>query len=174
MLANDGTKDEALFKPTQPREKWLKRRTTIKLRVRPLYHARFPHCTTLCQTREVQKRRFHTNCYFYWSNYGIPFFEAAYTGELYILVIAFLRHTQCRGGSRIFERGGSILGLQAKGGARGGPTLGPMLKSLHRGPKGGGIRAPWTPPPWIRYCNVTRTNCTYVTLQIVMDVLENK
>ena len=36
--------------------------------------------------------------------------------------------------------GGSILGLQAKegGGPRGGPTLGPMLKSLHRGPKGGG------------------------------------
>ena len=47
-----------------------------------------------------------------------------------------------RGGSRIFERGGgSILGLQAKkggGGPRGGPTLGPMLKSLHRGPKEGG------------------------------------
>ena len=30
----------------------------------------------------------------------------------------------------------------------GGPTLGPMLKSLHRGPKGGGgVRTPWTPPP---------------------------
>ena len=29
---------------------------------------------------------------------------------------------------------------------RGGPTLGPMLKSLHRGPKGG-VRTPWTPPP---------------------------
>ena len=29
---------------------------------------------------------------------------------------------------------------------RGGPTLGPMLKSLHRGPKGGGVRTPWTPP----------------------------
>ena len=27
----------------------------------------------------------------------------------------------------------------------GGPTLGPMLKSLHRGPKGG-VRTPWTPP----------------------------
>ena len=41
---------------------------------------------------------------------------------------------------------GSILGLQAKKG--GGPTLGPMLKSLHRGPKGGGgVRTPWTPPP---------------------------
>ena len=33
------------------------------------------------------------------------------------------------------------------GGPRGGPTLGPMLKSLHRGPKGGGVRTPWTPPP---------------------------
>ena len=39
---------------------------------------------------------------------------------------------------------GPILGLQAKKG--GGPTLGPMLKSLHRGPKGG-VRTPWTPPP---------------------------
>ena len=40
-----------------------------------------------------------------------------------------------------------ILGLQAK---KGGPTLGPMLKSLHRGPKGGGgVRTP--PPPRIRY-----------------------
>ncbi len=29
----DGTKDVSFFKPTQPREKWLKRRTTIKLRV---------------------------------------------------------------------------------------------------------------------------------------------
>ena len=56
-----------------------------------------------------------------------------------------------RGGSRIFERGGgSRLGLQAKkgGGADGGgPILGPMLKSLHRGTKGGGVQTPWTPPP---------------------------
>ena len=36
-----------------------------------------------------------------------------------------------------------ILGLQAKKG--GGPTLGPMLKSLHRGPKGG-VRTPPPPP----------------------------
>ena len=41
---------------------------------------------------------------------------------------------------------GSILGLQAK---KGGPTLGPMLKSLHRGPKGGGPDP--LPPPWIRH-----------------------
>ena len=32
----------------------------------------------------------------------------------------------------------------------GGPTLGPMLKSLHRGPKGGGPD-PLDPPPWIRH-----------------------
>ena len=46
-----------------------------------------------------------------------------------------------RGGSRIFEKGGSILGLQAKkGGPGGGSILSPMLKSLHRGSKR-------TPPP---------------------------
>ena len=40
---------------------------------------------------------------------------------------------------------GSILGLQAKKG--GGPTLGPMLESLHRGPKGGSRPpAPLDPP----------------------------
>ena len=56
-----------------------------------------------------------------------------------------------RGGSRIFERGGSILGLQAKsgggGGPGGGPNLGQMLKSLHCGPRGGGVLTPWTPLP---------------------------
>ena len=31
--ASEGNKDAPLFKPSQPREKWLKRRTTIKLRV---------------------------------------------------------------------------------------------------------------------------------------------
>ena len=53
-----------------------------------------------------------------------------------------------RGGSRIFERGGgSILGLHAKkGGPGGGKMLGPMLKSLHRGPKGGGGPDPLDPP----------------------------
>ena len=34
----------------------------------------------------------------------------------------------------------------------GGPTLGPMLKSLHRGPKGGGPDPLDPPPPWIRHC----------------------
>ena len=53
-----------------------------------------------------------------------------------------------------FLKGGGVhldLGLQAKkggGGPRGGPTLGPMLKSLHRGPKGGGGGPdPLDPPP---------------------------
>ena len=52
-----------------------------------------------------------------------------------------------RGGSRIFERGGgSRLGLPAKkGGPDGGPILGPMLKNLHRGTKGGVLT------PWIRH-----------------------
>ena len=46
-----------------------------------------------------------------------------------------------------FLKGGSILGLQAKkGGPGGGPILGPMLKSLHSGPKRG-VRTLWTPPP---------------------------
>ena len=44
--------------------------------------------------------------------------------------------------------GGSIIGLQAKkGGPGGGPTFGPMLKSLQRGQKGDG-----PPPPRIRSC----------------------
>ena len=46
-----------------------------------------------------------------------------------------------------FWRGGGILGLQAKkGDPGGGPTLGPMLKRLYRGPKGG-RRPPGPPPP---------------------------
>ena len=82
-------------------------------------------------------------------------------------------HIQTRRGSRIFERGGggpgadtgfftstppldivrvtsSALGkIEIGHSQKGGPTLGPMLKSLHRGPKGGGGRTPWTPldPP---------------------------
>ena len=45
----------------------------------------------------------------------------------------------------------------------GGPTLGPMLKSLHRGPKGGGSGPPG-PPPWIRhYCTCMYM---YVTMYI--------
>ena len=61
--------------------------------------------------------------------------------------------TDHRGGSRIFERGGGVhlrsTSKKGEGGPRGGPTLGPMLKSLHRGPKGG--RTPCPPPHWIRY-----------------------
>ena len=56
-----------------------------------------------------------------------------------------------------FLKGGPILGLQAKQkggvGPRGGPTVAPMLKNLHRGPKGGG-EPPGHPRPWIRYCRV--------------------
>ena len=37
--------------------------------------------------------------------------------------------------------GSNVLGLHAKGG--GGPAMDPILKSLHRGPKGG----PRPPPP---------------------------
>ena len=47
---------------------------------------------------------------------------------------------------------GSATGVHLRSTSKekgGGPTLGPMLKSLHRGPKGG--RTPWTPPPWIRH-----------------------
>ena len=46
--------------------------------------------------------------------------------------------------------GGSILGLQAKkGGPGGGPTLGPMLESLQRGPKKGGGPYPLPPDPTV-------------------------
>ena len=54
-----------------------------------------------------------------------------------------------RGGSRIFEgEGGQIRSTSKRGGGPdGGPILGPMLKSLHRGTKwGGGVLTPWTPP----------------------------
>ena len=47
------------------------------------------------------------------------------------------------------QGGGGILGLQAKkggGGPEWGPTLGPMLKSLHPGKKGGGRAGPPPPP----------------------------
>ena len=56
------------------------------------------------------------------------------------------RITICRPG------GGSILGLQTKkGGPGGGPTLGPVLNSLHSGPKRRGFRTPAPPldPPMI-------------------------
>ena len=46
-------------------------------------------------------------------------------------------HYPSRGGCRIFENGGrGNLGLHAK---KGGPALGPMLKSLHCGQRGGGV-----------------------------------
>ena len=62
-------------------------------------------------------------------------------------------HPKSRGGPRIFERGGGGVHLRStskKGGARGGPTLGPMLKSLHRGPKGGGPDPPPPPDPLLK------------------------
>ena len=47
---------------------------------------------------------------------------------------------------------------------RGGPTLGPMLKSLHRGPKGGGPDPLDPPPPWIRHwCTSSAMNPGAVT-----------
>ena len=53
-----------------------------------------------------------------------------------------------------FLKRGVHLRSTSKGGG-GGPTLGPMLKGLHRGPKvgvgGGGGSGPPAPPPWIRY-----------------------
>ena len=55
--------------------------------------------------------------------------------------------TGTRGGYRILERGGgsNLLGLYAKRGIQGGPALVSMLKSLHRGPKVGGVgvQTPW-------------------------------
>ena len=45
----------------------------------------------------------------------------------------------------IFERGVQIRSTSKKGGPDGGPILGPMLKSLHRGTKGGVMDPP--PPP---------------------------
>ena len=62
-----------------------------------------------------------------------------YIGYIYIYI---------KGGSRIFERGVHLRSTSKKkgggGGPRGGLTLGPMLKSLHRGPKGGA--GPPAPP----------------------------
>ena len=47
-----------------------------------------------------------------------------------------------------YLKGGPYVGLHAKIGVQGGPALGPMIKSLHRGPNGG-CPDPWTttPPP---------------------------
>ena len=60
-----------------------------------------------------------------------------------------------RGGSRIFEKGVHLSNNRKnkKGGPGGGPTLGPMLKSLHCGPRGGGGGPdPLDPPPRICPC----------------------
>ena len=56
----------------------------------------------------------------------------------------------CRGGSRIFQRGAGGGGVHLrstskKRGTRRGPFLGPMLRNLHNGPKGG--PPAWTPTP---------------------------
>ena len=51
--------------------------------------------------------------------------------------------------------GGVHLRFPSKrgGGPGGDPTLGPLLKSLHPGPKKGGVRTPWTPPPGSAHAN---------------------
>ena len=53
--------------------------------------------------------------------------------------------------------GGILLGFHAKGGA----ALGPMLKSLHRGPKGGG---PDPPDPLLKFYT-----CSEHTLRIYVS-----
>ena len=77
-----------------------------------------------------------------------------------------------RGGSRIFEGGVHLRSTSKKrgGGPRGGPALGPMLKSLHRGPKGGGPDPLDPPPPWIRYC-MTIANLTNATYRPICKLL---
>ena len=53
------------------------------------------------------------------------------------------------GGCRTFEEaGGGDIGVHANGEA----ALGPMLKSLHHGPKGAGVPDYWTPwDPHLKY-----------------------
>ena len=58
----------------------------------------------------------------------------------------------CAGADAGFWKGvrgrSNLLGLHAKGiGSRGGPALVPILKSLHPGPKGGGVQPHGLPPP---------------------------
>ena len=46
---------------------------------------------------------------------------------------------------------------------KGGPVLGPMLKSLHRGPKGGGgVQTPDPPPPHLILKKVYYVNSNYI------------
>ena len=60
------------------------------------------------------------------------------------------------GGPGFLEGGGvpNLLGLHAKGG---GPAMVPMLKSLHRGPKGEGADLMDPPPPVPRSAIVRST-----------------
>ena len=74
---------------------------------------------------------------------------------LIIMYMPRVAHPFSGAGPGFLKRGGVHLRSTSKkkggGGPRGGPTLGPMLKSLHRGPRGGG-GGPDPLPPWIRYC----------------------
>ena len=77
--------------------------------------------------------------------------ENTYIQEITYTFKRRVERTVARGGSRIFERGGGpsyVYKPKGGGGSGGGSTLGPKLKSLQRGPKGGGSGPPWT--PWIR------------------------
>ncbi len=47
QLVEGTLKDTALFKPTAPREKWLKRRTTIKLKVSSLSNRNQVTCNSI-------------------------------------------------------------------------------------------------------------------------------
>ena len=82
----------------------------------------------------------------------------------------FSQHTQNEHTSEgriqdIWKGGGGvqIRSTSKKGGPDGGPILGPMLKSLHRGTKGGSR----PPPPWIRPCFYSHT--TGYVLQNLMS-----
>ena len=81
----------------------------------------------------------------------VRFTKRSYIYELKYLksVCNASKYTSSRGGSRIFEKGGAIFRVykQEKGGSRRGPILGPVLISLHRGPKKGGYGPPGPPPP---------------------------
>ena len=76
--------------------------------------------------------------------------ESRSVRHLYIISVCI--HAHHRGGSRIFQKGGGVhlrSTSKKKGrGPGGGPTLGPMLKSLHSGQKGGsGPPGPPLDPP---------------------------
>ena len=50
-----------------------------------------------------------------------------------------------------FVKGVKLMSTNKKGGPEGGPTFGQKLKILQRGPKRGGVRTPWIPPPCVWY-----------------------